>query len=120
MSIKPWTQVVKLHPDVESEERAIATYAIDLGALIEKDPNVPPTYRDAYSFFRATHLTTDMKLIIEEVYDRLAGKEGNRVFQLQSPFGGGKSHTLATLYYSIRNRRELEQLFPEMKKTARN
>lgn len=116
MSIKPWTQVVKLHPDVESEERAISTYAIDLGALVEKDPNVPPTYRDAYSFFRATHLTKDMKFIIEEVYDRLAGRDGDRVLQLQSPFGGGKSHTLATLYYSIRNRNELEQVFPEMKK----
>ncbi|MCX7724324.1 MAG: ATP-binding protein, partial [Thermodesulfovibrio sp.] len=115
MTIKPWTQVVKLHPDVESEETAIATYAIDLGALIEKDPNVPPTYRDAYSFFRATHLTSDMKFIIEEVYERLSGKDGNRVLQLQSPFGGGKSHTLATLYYALRSRKELEQSFPEMK-----
>jgi len=49
--IMPWTEAVRLHPDVESEETVVATYAIDLGALVAKDPNVPPTYRDAYSFF---------------------------------------------------------------------
>ena len=111
--IKPWTEVVRLHPDVESEETAVATYAIDLGALVAGDPNVPPTYRDAYSFFRATHLTSDMRMLVEEVYDRLSGKEGNRVLQLRSPFGGGKSHTLATLYYAVKNRKEMEKAIPE-------
>ncbi|BDC35927.1 hypothetical protein [Candidatus Methanoliparum sp. LAM-1] len=48
--IKPWTEVVRLHSDVESESTAISAYAVDLGALVEKDPNIPPTYRDAYSF----------------------------------------------------------------------
>lgn len=115
MDIRPWTEVVRLHPDVESEETAIATYAIDLGALVAGDPNVPPTYRDAYSFFRATHLTSDMRMLMEEVYDRLSGKEGNRVLQLRSPFGGGKSHTLATLYYAVKNREEMEKAIPETK-----
>ncbi|RJS73260.1 DUF499 domain-containing protein [Methanophagales archaeon] len=113
MEIKPWTEVVRLHLDVESEETAVATYAIDLGALVAGDPNVPPTYRDAYSFFRATHLTSDMRMLVEEVYDRLSGKEGNRVLQLRSPFGGGKSHTLATLYYAVKNRKEMEKAIPE-------
>ena len=113
--INPWTEVVRLHPDVESEETAIATYAIDLGALVAKDPNVPPAYRDAYSFFRATHLTNDMRELLEEVYDTLSGKEGNRVLQLRSPFGGGKSHTLATLYYAVKNRNIMEKAIPETK-----
>ncbi len=113
--IKPWTEVVRLHPDVESETTAIATYAIDLGALVEKDPNVPPTYRDAYSFFRSTYLTTDLRNLLKEVYDRLSGKEGNRVLQLRSPFGGGKSHTLATIYYAVKNRKEMEKAIPETK-----
>lgn len=97
MEIKPWTEVVRLHPDVESEETAVATYAIDLGALVAGDPNVPPTYRDAYSFFRATHLTSDMRMLVEEVYDRLSGKEGNRVLQRRSPFGGVKHWQLYTM-----------------------
>lgn len=113
--IKPWVDVVRLHPDVESETTAIATYAIDLGALVAGDPGVPPTYRDAYSFFRATHLTSDMRMLMEEVYDRLSSKEGNRVLQLHSPFGGGKSHTLATLHYAFKNRKEMEKAIPETK-----
>jgi len=116
MKIKPWIEVVKLHPDVESEETAIATFAIDLGALVAGDPNIPPTYRDPYSFFRATHITSDMWKLIKEVYDRLSGKEGNRVLQLRSPFGGGKSHTLATLYYAVKNREEMERAIPETRK----
>jgi len=111
--IKPWIDVVRLHPDVESESISLSTYALDLGAIVEKSPTVPPTYRDPYSFFRATHLTTDMKNLIQEVYERLSGKEGNRVLQLRSPFGGGKSHTLATLYYAVKNRKEMEMAIPE-------
>ena len=113
--IKPWIDVVRLHPDVESGSTALSTYALDLGALVQNDPSVPPTYRDPYSFFRATHLTADMKNLIQEVYDRLSGKEGNRVLQLRSPFGGGKSHTLATLYYAVKNRKEMEKAIPEAK-----
>jgi len=113
--IKPWVDVIKLHPDVESASTALSTYALDLGALVEKDPHIPPTYKDPYSFFKATYLTSDIKSLIEEVYDRLSGKEGNRVLQLRSPFGGGKSHTLATLYYAVRKREEMEKAIPETK-----
>lgn len=119
MEIKPWTQTVRLHPDVESESTALATYAIDLGALVARDAGVPPTYRDAYSFFRATHLTQSMAGLVEEVYHRLSGEEGNRVLQLRSPFGGGKSHTLATLYYAVTERDVLEKALPETKSLPR-
>jgi len=115
MDIKPWIEAVRLHPDVESETTSRATYAIDLGALVEKDPNVPPIYRDAYSFFRATHLTSGIKRLIEEVCERLSGKEGDKVLQLRSPFGDGKSHTLASLFYAIKNRNDVEKALPEIK-----
>jgi hypothetical protein len=115
MDIKPWIEAVRLHPDVESETTSRATYAIDLGALVEKDSNVPPTYRDAYSFFRATHLTSGIKRLIEEVCERLSGKDGDRVLQLRSPFGGGKSHTLASLFYAVKNRKDVEKALPQIK-----
>jgi len=115
MGVKPWVEVVRLHPDVESGSLDMSTFALDLGALVSKDPNISPTYRDPYSFFKATYLTEDMRKLIKEVYDRLSGKEGNRVLQLRSPFGGGKSHTLATLYYAVKNRKEMEKAIPETK-----
>jgi len=109
MEIKPWTEVVRLHPDVESEETAVATYAIDLGALVAGDPNVPPTLSGCLFFSCATRLTSDMRMLVEKVY--VSGKEGNRVLQRRSPFGGGK--TLATLYYAVKNREEMEKAIPE-------
>lgn len=86
-----------------------------MGALVTRDPNVPPTYRDVYPFLRATYFTGDMRRLIEEIYDRLSGKEGNKVLQLRSPFGEGKSHTLATFFYAVKNRIEMEKAIPEDK-----
>jgi len=69
--IKPWIEAVRLHPDVESETTSRAQPdAIDLGALVEKDSNVPPTSRDTYSFFRASHLRTGIKRMMEELNSR--------------------------------------------------
>ena len=90
--LRPWSQVVQLHPDVESGKTALATYAIDLGALVEGDPNVPLVYRDPHAFFAATHVTSGLRRLLEDVLGGLTGGSGDRVLQLRSPFGGGKSH----------------------------
>ncbi len=113
--LRPWSQVVKLHPDVASGQTATATYAIDLGALAAGDKNVPKVYREAEAFFRATHLTSNMMSLIAEVLERLAGGSGDRVLQLRSPFGGGKSHLLAALYHATKNRATMDAIWPEAK-----
>ncbi len=111
-ALRPWTQVVHLHPDVESGETATAAYAIDLGAVVAGDPNVPAVYRDPRAFFRATYLTSGLRRLLEEVLGRLAnvGPEGDRVLQLRSPFGGGKSHVLLALYHAARDHAALAAL----------
>ena len=117
--LRPWTELVKLNPDVESGALTEATFAIDLGAIAEGDPNVPPVYRDPEAFFRATYLTADLRKLLEEVLASLAGKPGyNRVMKLRTPFGGGKSHTLAALLHAARSPRALD-LIPEAKDFAR-
>jgi Protein of unknown function (DUF499) len=108
--LRPWTDVVRLHPDVLSGSTAVATYAIDLGALVARDPNVPAVYRSPESFFRATYLTGGLRRLLEEVLGGLEGRDGDRVLQLRSPFGGGKSHTLAALYHAAVDRRALDVL----------
>jgi hypothetical protein len=108
--LRPWTEIVRLHPDVEAGNTAVATYAIDLGALAAGDQNIPVCYRDAESFFRVTYPTSGLRRMLEDVLSRLAGKDGDRVLQLRSPFGGGKSHTLAALYHAAKNRAALAQI----------
>ena len=119
---RPWLECVELHPDVLSEEFSEDMFALDLGALadylIGKDlglpaselPRVPAVYRDADSFFGASYLTGGLKSLLEDVLGRLAGSQGNRVLKLLTPFGGGKSHTLAALLHGARSRAALDAL----------
>lgn len=108
--LRPWSQVVRLHPDVESGSTAVSAYAIDLGALVRGDNTVPRTYRQARDFFAATHLTGGLRRLLEDVLTALGGGSGDRVLQLRSPFGGGKSHTLAALYHAAQERAALNEL----------
>ncbi len=101
--LRPWSQIVYLHPDVESGNTALATYAIDLGALVRGESGVPAVYRQPSAFFAATYLTGGLQRLLNDVLRCLAGGSGDRVLQLRSPFGGGKSHTLAALYHAARD-----------------
>jgi hypothetical protein len=103
--------LVKLHPDVEAGNLPEAVFAIDLGAIAERDPAVPVVNREPEAFFRSTYLTADLRKLLEEVLASLAGKPGfNRVLKLRTPFGGGKSHTLAALLHAARARSALSVL----------
>ena len=118
-ALRPWTDLVKLDPDVEAGAITEAVFAIDLGAIAANDPNVPVVNRDPEAFFRATHLTKDLRKLLEEVLASLSGKAGyNRVLKLRTPFGGGKSHTLAALFHAARRRDALDAI-PEAKRFAR-
>ncbi len=118
-ALRPWTDLVKLHPDVEEGALTEAVFAIDLGAIASGDPNVPVVNRDPEAFFRATYLTADLQKLLDEVLASLAGKSGyNRVLKLRTPFGGGKSHTLASLLHAARKRDALDAI-PEARGFAR-
>ncbi len=115
-ALRPWTQYVRLNQDVESGNTAVAAYAIDLGGVIGGDKSIPRIYREADSFFRATYPTNSMRRLMEEVLARLSGRIGDRVLQLRSPFGGGKSHILLALYHAVNDRKALLAGWPEASK----
>ena len=121
-AIRPWLECVELHPDVLSERFSEDLFALDLGALSDhlfgKDlgvpaaelPRVPAVYRDADRFFRASYLTSGLRSLLEDVLAGLTGGAGSRVLKLLTPFGGGKSHTLAALLHGARSRSALDVL----------
>ena len=121
-TIRPWLECVDLHPDVLSERFSEDVFALDLGSLSDRLmgqdlglsdanlPRVPAVYRDADSFFAASFLTSGLRSLLEDVLGRLAGASGNRVLKLLTPFGGGKSHTLAALLHAARSRAALDAL----------
>ena len=67
-------------------------------------------YSDPKEFFRHTYLTKSMRELIEEIADSLEGKKGSKIFLLTSLFGGGKTHTLITIYHAFGNPESLRDL----------
>lgn len=74
--------------------------ALSLPAVI--GGSAKPPYNDPRTFFAATHMTQNMKHILEYIFGRLSGArpDANPIIVLDVGFGGGKTHTLVTLYYA--------------------
>ncbi len=62
-------------------------------------------YRDADTFFKKTFLTQGLQNLIEIVDKRISGKGGDPVIQIQTPFGGGKTHSLIALYHKCKEKK---------------
>src|SRR3989304_10468851 len=113
-AIRPWVEVVSLHPDVLSENFSEDIFALDLGSLADGNPNVPAVYRDPEHFFSASYITSGLRSLLHDALSRLEGGEGSRVLKLMPPFGGGKSHPLAALFHAAKSRKALDAV-PEGK-----
>ena len=119
---RPWLECVQLHADVLADHFSEDIFALDLGALSDyltgkafglppaELPQVPAVYRDASSFFAASYLTVGLKSLLQDVLGGLSGGQGSRVLKLVTPFGGGKSHTLAALLHGALSRSALDAL----------
>src|SRR5258706_13266657 len=98
-TLPTWNRVVTPHIDIIQGQLSMDTYAVNLGKVVQGDSSVRPVYRDARAFFEATYLTTELRRILTDVFAVLAGRSGDRVLQLRTPFGGGKTHGLLSLYH---------------------
>ena len=56
-------------------------------------------YHDPVEFFRRSYLTESLKGMLTGAARRLAGGDGDPVLQLQTNFGGGKTHSMLALYH---------------------
>lgn len=108
MNPKPWIESVHLHPDVLKENAETDIFALDLGPLADGSGAVAPVYRDAESFVRASFITAGMHSLLDDVLKRLAGQGGAPVLKLMTPFGGGKSHTMAALFHAAGKRKAFD------------
>src|SRR5690242_1236385 len=109
-TLPAWNRVVTPHPDILEGQLSMDTYAVNLGKVIENAPSVRLVYRDARAFFEATYLTKELSHILTDATTVLAGGSGNRVLQLRTPFGGGKTHTLLALYHLTHSRHLLNDM----------
>jgi len=99
--MKPWREVAVPHADVLKGTFLQAEFAADITAV--HSGKAAHEYQDAAAFFDRTYITEGMRLLLTQVARRLGGKGGEPVVQLQTAFGGGKTHTmLAVLHLATR------------------
>ncbi len=96
-SLKPWREIVTPHRDVASGRYQQAEFAADLWQVHLGEGT--DEYRDPAEFFRRTYLTESLKGLLAGAIQRLTGKGGDPVVQLQTNFGGGKTHSMLALYH---------------------
>jgi len=95
--LKPWREVVTPHQDVASGRYQQAEFAADLWQVHLGEGT--DEYRDPVEFYRRTYLTESLRGMLVNAVQRLSGKGGDPVVQLQTNFGGGKTHSMMALYH---------------------
>src|SRR5438874_7536236 len=97
MGLRPWREIVTPHPDVASGRYLFAEFAADLGQVHRGAGS--DEYRVPRDFFQRTFLTHGLRTLLVNALQRLGGSGGDPVVDLQTNFGGGKTHSLLALYH---------------------
>ena len=97
MSLKPWREIAVPHEDVLKGTFLQAEFAADISRV--HAGTATAEYQNPALFFERTFITEGMRLLLDSVVRRLAGKGGDPVIQLQTAFGGGKTHTMLAVYH---------------------
>ena len=97
MAMTPWREIAIPHDDVLKGTFQQAEFAADISRVHEG--KATSEYQDPVLFFQRTYITEGMRLLLDSVVRRLAGQGGDPVIQLQTAFGGGKTHTMLAVLH---------------------
>jgi len=95
--LRPWRLVVKPRTDVATGRYILADFVANIADV--KANNAAAEYGDPKEFFRRTYLTEGLLSLLVTGVRRLTGQGGDPVVQLQTSFGGGKTHSMLALYH---------------------
>ena len=95
--LRPWRDVVTPHPDVASGRYQQAEFAADLWQVYLREGS--DEYKDPIEFYRRTFITEGLQKLLANALQRLAGNGGDPVVELQTNFGGGKTHSMLALWH---------------------
>lgn len=97
--LRPWREVLKPHEDVATGNFHAAEFAADLHkvAATEEDDR---DYAEPVQFFARTYLTEGLQDLIGRSVRRISGDQNaSPVINLQTNFGGGKTHSMLALWH---------------------
>ena len=95
--LTPWRDIITPHADVAQGNFEQAEFAADLFEVLKG--NAELEYRDPREFFARTYITQGLRDLLVGAARRLSGSGGDPVIELQTNFGGGKTHSLIALYH---------------------
>ena len=95
--LKPWREVAIPHADVRAGNFVQAEFAADLWQVHHGEGS--REYVDPIEFFRRTFLTGGLADLLTQAALRLSESGGTPVVDLQTNFGGGKTHSMLALYH---------------------
>lgn len=97
--LRPWREVLQPHDDVSTGNFQAAEFAADLFKVSATD-DAGRDYSDPVQFFTRTYLTEGLRDLIDRAVRRLAGDmNASPVINLQTNFGGGKTHSMLALWH---------------------
>ena len=97
VGLRPWREIVTPHPDVASGRYQQAEFAADLWQVYLGEGS--DEYKDPIEFYRRTFITEGLQKLLANAMQRLAGHGGDPVVELQTNFGGGKTHSMLALWH---------------------
>jgi len=95
--LRPWREVIQPHDDVARGRFALAEFAADLHQVAIGEGAAE--YADPAAFFARTFLTAGLRQLLVQAVERLHGTGGVPVVDLQTSFGGGKTHSMIALHH---------------------
>jgi len=98
--IAPWRNVLKPREEVATGNFQSSEFAADLYKVARGDGTTGGEYSDPAQFYARTYLTEGLKDLIGRMVKRLSGDaNASPVINLQTNFGGGKTHSMLALWH---------------------
>ena len=100
VELTPWREVLKPHPDVLSGRFKESEFAANLHSVAHDAGTTSEEYSDPVEFFRRTFLTSGLKDLLTQAANRVGGgPSAAPVINLQTTFGGGKTHSMLAVWH---------------------
>lgn len=104
-----WWNHVQPHEDICRGQVSEQLFAANLAEATAGKGSAE--YADAATFFAKTYLTRGLRELLMDILHTMVGKPGqNPVANLQTSFGGGKTHTELAVYHLLKHPQQASQV----------
>ena len=98
----PFYKLVEPRVDVKSGVLDKSVYAASLGDLLRQG-EAGKRYRNKREFYKLTYETEGLLEALNDIRLRLHEGRGNGFRQIETSFGGGKTHSMIAMYHKCKD-----------------